>query len=99
MVDLGERSFGMVAPRGVVAAVDAADAMLKASEVRLLSTERTEAALITIHVVGEVAAVRAAVDAGRAAAERVGEVLSAHVIPRPGDGRGGLSARPAPEPA
>ena len=83
MVDLGERSLGMVETRGLAAAVEAADAMLKASEVRLLSTERTEAALITIHVVGEVAAVQAAVDAGRAAAERVGEVVSAHVIARP----------------
>ena len=98
MVDLGERSLGMVETRGLVAAVEAADAMLKASEVRLLSTERTEAALITIHVVGEVAAVRAAVDAGRAAAERVGEVLSAHVIPRPGDELGVLIDRPAREP-
>lgn len=98
MVDLGERSLGMVETRGLVAAVEAADAMLKASEVQLLSTERTEAALITIHVVGEVAAVRAAVDAGRAAAERVGEVVSAHVIPRPGDELGVLIDRPAREP-
>lgn len=93
MVDLGERSLGMVETRGLVAAVEAADAMLKASEVRLLSTERTEAALITIHVVGEVAAVRAAVDAGRAAAERVGEVVSAHVIPRPDNELGALIDR------
>lgn len=90
MVDLGERSLGMVETRGLVAAVEAADAMLKASEVRLLSTERTEPALITIHVVGEVAAVRAAVDAGRAAAERVGGVVTAHVIPRPDNELGAL---------
>jgi hypothetical protein len=57
--------------------------MLKAAEVRLLRQERTDPALVTSTVVGETAAVRAAVEAGRAAAERVGKVVSAHVIPRP----------------
>ena len=76
----------MLETHGLVAAIEAADAMLKAAEVRLLQQQRTNPALITHFVVGETAAVRSAVDAGRAAAERVGKVVSAHVIPRPGEG-------------
>ncbi len=76
----------MVETRGLVAAIEAADAMLKASHVRMVSRTKTNAALITIAVVGDVAAVQASVDAGRAAAERVGIVLSSRVIPRPGEG-------------
>ncbi len=73
----------MVETRGLVGAIEAADAMVKAADVRLVALERTDAALMTAHVVGEVAAVKAAVEAGRRAAERVGEVVSVHVIPRP----------------
>lgn len=80
-----ETALGMVETRGLVAAIEAADAMVKAADVRLITIEQTVAALITAHVVGEVAAVRAAVEAGRMAAERVGEVVSVHVIPRPDD--------------
>ncbi len=80
-----ETALGMVETRGLVAAIEAADAMVKAADVRLVAIEQTVAALMTAHVVGEVAAVRAAVEAGRAAAERVGEVVSVHVIPRPDD--------------
>lgn len=80
---LNDAALGMLETRGLVAAIEAADAMLKAAEVRLVSKEETVPAMITIHVVGEVAAVKSAVEAGRAAAERVGEVLSAHVIARP----------------
>ncbi len=76
----------MVETRGLVAAIEAADAMLKASHVRMVSRTKTNAALITIAVVGDVAAVQASVDAGRAAAERVGIVLSSRVIARPGEG-------------
>lgn len=83
MIDLNETALGLVETRGLVAALEAADAMLKAAEVRLLGKEETVPALITIQVVGEVAAVKAAVDAGRAAAERVGAVVSTHVIARP----------------
>ncbi len=79
-------ALGMVETRGLVAAIEAADAMLKASHVRMVSRTKTNAALITIAVVGDVAAVQASVDAGRAAAERVGIVLSSRVIPRPGEG-------------
>src|SRR5690606_3700687 len=80
-----EWAYGMVETHGLVAAIEAADAMAKAAEVRLVRLEQTVAALITVQVVGEVAAVRAAVDAGRMAAERVGKVVATHVIPRPAD--------------
>jgi microcompartment protein CcmL/EutN len=80
--DSGE-ALGLLETFGLVAAIEGADAMLKAANVRLLAQERTIPGLITSTVVGETAAVRAAVDAGRVAAERVGKVISAHVIPRP----------------
>ncbi len=76
-----EWAYGMVETHGLVAAVEAADAMAKAAAVRLVGLEQTVAALITVQVVGEVAAVRSAVEAGRVAAERVGKVVSIHVIP------------------
>jgi microcompartment protein CcmL/EutN len=75
----------MIETRGYVGAVTAADAALKTAQVALVGAERVDPALITITVVGEVAAVRAAVDAGAAAAERVGELVAKHVIPRPHD--------------
>jgi microcompartment protein CcmL/EutN len=73
----------MVETKGLVGAIEAADAMVKAAEVQIVALEQTVAALITVHVVGETAAVQAAVDAGSGAASRVGELVSAHVIPRP----------------
>ncbi|MEM1114910.1 MAG: BMC domain-containing protein [Bacteroidota bacterium] len=76
-------ALGLLETLGLVAAVEAADAMLKASEVRLVRQQRTNPALVTHLVVGDTAAVRAAVDAGAAAAERVGRVAARHVIPRP----------------
>jgi len=78
-----ERALGLIETRGLVGALEAADAMVKAARVTLLGTETTIAALITVKVVGEVAAVKAAVDAGAAAAEKVGELVSCHVIPQP----------------
>ena len=91
-------ALGFLETRGLVAAIEAADAMLKASEVRLLQQERTNPALITHVVTGETAAVRAAVEAGAAAAERVGVVVSKLVIPRPGDGLLAM-LKPPPRPA
>lgn len=76
-------ALGLVETRGLVAAIEAADAMLKAANVKLIGKEVTKAALITIKVTGDVAAVKSAVDAGAAAANRVGEVVSTHVIPQP----------------
>jgi len=83
MPPLDETALGLLETQGLVAAIEAADAMLKTAYVRLVSMEKTDPALITIFITGETAAVQASVDAGRAAAERVGKVVSAHVIPRP----------------
>ncbi|MDX1438290.1 MAG: BMC domain-containing protein [Rubricoccaceae bacterium] len=79
----GGEALGLLETLGLVAAIEGTDAMLKAASVRLISQERTVPGLITCKIAGETAAVRSAVDAGRAAAERVGQVVSAHVIPRP----------------
>ncbi len=80
-----DTALGLLETRGLIAAIEAADAMLKTSDVELQSIEQTVAALITIHIRGEVAAVKSAIDAGAAAAQRVGELVSAHVIARPAD--------------
>jgi microcompartment protein CcmL/EutN len=76
-------ALGLIETRGLVGAIEAADAGLKAADVRLYGTERADAGLVTVKFTGEVAAVKAAVDAGAAAAQRVGQLVSAHVIPRP----------------
>ena len=82
---MSDRALGMVETRGLVASIEAADAMLKAAQVTLVGKERAEAGLMTIIVVGETAAVKSAVDAGAVAASRVGELVSTHIIPRPDD--------------
>lgn len=79
-------ALGLVETRGLVAAIEAADAMVKTANVVLVGKEVTRAALVTIKVVGDTAAVRSAVEAGAAAAQRVGELVSQHVIPRPAEG-------------
>lgn len=76
-------ALGLVETHGLVAGIEACDAMLKAARVRLLSVEQTIPALITVKITGETAAVQAACDAGAAAASRIGKVVSVHVIPRP----------------
>lgn len=81
--DAAAPALGMVETRGLVGALEAADAGTKAADVRLLGRELADAGLVTVYFAGDVAAVRAAVDAGAAAAQRVGELVSAHVIPRP----------------
>ncbi len=73
----------MVECRGLVAMIEAADAMVKTANVRLVGYEKIDAGLVTAIVRGEVGAVRAAVDAGAAAGRRVGEVVAVHIIPRP----------------
>ena len=80
-----QQALGLVETKGLVASIEAADAMLKASRVKLVGKERALAGLITIVVVGDVAAVKASVDAGAAAAQRVGELVSVHIIPKPDD--------------
>jgi len=76
-------ALGMVETKGIVGAIEAADAMCKAAKVTLLGKEKSGGALITVLVRGEVGAVKAATDAGAAAAKRVGELVAVHVIPRP----------------
>ena len=76
-------ALGMVETKGFVGAVEAADAMVKAANVVLIGQERIGAGYVTVLVRGDVGAVKAAVDAGGAAAQRVGELISTHVIPRP----------------
>lgn len=80
---MDERALGLIETKGLVGAIEAADAMVKAANVRLVGAEKTDAALMTVKVVGEVGAVKSAVDAGAAAAKKVGELISVHVIPRP----------------
>ncbi len=79
------KALGMVETKGLVASIEAADAMVKAAKVTLIGKEKITAGLVTILIVGETAAVKSAVDAGAAAAQRVGELVSTHVIPRPDD--------------
>lgn len=80
---MAQEALGMVETKGLVGAVEAADAMVKAANVALIGTEKIGSGLVTVMVRGDVGAVKASVDAGAAAAERVGEVVSTHVIPRP----------------
>ena len=82
---MAERSdaLGMIETKGLVGAIEAADAMVKAANVRLIGYEKIGSGLVTVMVRGDVGAVKAAVDAGAASAKRVGEIVSVHVIPRP----------------
>ena len=79
----GMIALGLIETRGLVGAVEAADAMCKAAKVTLLGREQSGGGLVTVMVRGEVGAVKAATEAGAAAAKRVGELKSVHVIPRP----------------
>ena len=76
-------ALGMVETRGLVAAIEAADAMVKAADVTLIGTEKIGSGLVSVMVRGDVGAVKAATEAGGAAAEKLGEVIAIHVIPRP----------------
>ena len=76
-------ALGMIETKGLVGAIEAADVMVKAANVTLIGKEKVGSGLVTVMVRGDVGAVKAATDAGAAAAERVGELVSIHVIPRP----------------
>ena len=76
-------ALGMIETKGLVGAIEAADAMVKAANVYLIGKEHVGGGLVTVMVRGDVGAVKAAVEAGGAAAKRVGELVSVHVIPRP----------------
>ena len=82
-MNVNTNALGMVETRGLVAAIEAADAMVKAANVQLVGKEQVGGGLVTVMVRGDVGAVKAAVDAGAAAAKRIGELVSVHVIPRP----------------
>ncbi len=77
------QALGMIETKGLVGSIEAADAMVKAANVSLIGKVHVGGGLVTVMVRGDVGAVKAAVDAGAAAAERVGELISIHVIPRP----------------
>lgn len=92
-------ALGMIETRGLVASIEAADAMVKAASVTLISKTHVGGGLVTVMVECDVGAVKAATDAGAAAAERVGELISVHVIPRPAaDVAHILDRRPEPKP-
>lgn len=92
-------ALGMIETRGLVASIEAADAMVKAASVTLISKTHVGGGLVTVMVEGDVGAVKAATDAGAAAAERVGDLISVHVIPRPAaDVAHILDRRPEPKP-
>jgi len=76
-------ALGMIETRGLVGAIEAADAMVKAAKVTLIGKEKIGGGYVTVFVRGDVGAVKAATDAGATAAEKVGELISVHVIPRP----------------
>ncbi len=80
---MSNEALGMVETKGLVGGIEAADAMTKAANVELVGYEKIGSGLVTVMVRGDVGAVKAAVDAGSAAARNVGEVVSTHVIPRP----------------
>ena len=77
------QALGMVETRGLVSLIEASDAMVKAANVELIGWDRVGAGMVTAFVRGDVAAVKASTDAGAAAASKIGEVVSVHVIPRP----------------
>ncbi len=76
-------ALGMIETRGLTAAIEAADAMVKAAEVTLIGTEKIGSELVSVMVRGDVGAVKAAVESGTAAASKLGEIIATHVIPRP----------------
>lgn len=80
---MGKEALGMVETKGLVGAIEAADAMVKAANVHLVGKEKVGSGLVTVMVRGDVGAVKASVEAGASAAKRVGELVSVHVIPRP----------------
>lgn len=80
---MAQEALGMVETRGLVASIEAADAMLKAANVSLVGTEKIGSGLVSVMVRGDVGAVQAAVEAGSSSASRLGELVATHVIPRP----------------
>ena len=80
---MAQEALGMIETRGLVAAIEAADAMVKAANVELIGTEKIGSGLVSVMVRGDVGAVKSAVEAGGSAAQKLGEIIATHVIPRP----------------
>ena len=80
---MAQEALGMIETRGLVAAIEAADSMLKAAKVELIGTEKIGSGLVSVMVRGDVGAVQAAVEAGRTSSSKLGEIIATHVIPRP----------------
>ena len=80
---MAQEALGMVETRGLTAAIEAADAITKSAEVKLIGTEKIGSGLVTVMVRGDVGAVKSAVEAGSSSAQRLGELVATHVIPRP----------------
>jgi len=78
-----QQALGLIETKGLVTAIEAADAMVKAAKVKFLGRQKVKAGLVAVMVAGDVGAVKAAVDAGTAAGKKIGEIVSSHVIPRP----------------
>lgn len=92
---MDKQALGMIETRGLIGAIEAADAMVKAAKVKLIGKEQIGSGLVTVMVRGDVGAVKAAVDAGAGAAKRVGELVSVHVIPSPHADVEGILPQPA----
>jgi ethanolamine utilization protein EutM len=80
-----QQALGLIETKGLVGAIEAADAMVKAAKVKFLGRQKIGGGLVVVMVTGDVGAVKAAVDAGAAACQRVGNLISAHIVPRPHD--------------
>ena len=91
---MATQALGMIETKGLVSLIEAGDAMIKAANVQLLGWDKVGSGMVTAFVTGDVAAVKAAVDAGAEAASRVGQVIATHVIPRPHDELPGLMPKP-----
>jgi microcompartment protein CcmL/EutN len=90
-----DEALGMIETKGLVAIIEATDAMLKAAKVSYVGMRKVGSGYVSVHVQGDVAACKAAVDAGAAAAAKIGEVVSVHVIPRPHDELGKILPKSA----
>ena len=88
------QALGMIETKGLVALLEASDAMMKAANVQMIGWDKVGSGMVTSFVVGDVAAVKAAIDAGAETAGRVGEVIATHVIPRPHDELSALVPKP-----
>lgn len=93
---MANEALGLLECKGLIALMEGTDAMLKAADVQMLGWDKCGSGMVTAFVKGDVAAVKAALDAGAEAAGRIGEVIAGHIIPRPHEDLGGLVPKPKP---